>query len=124
MNLKSWSIFGNYDKSARPSGVTLVIAILFASETFLNPSDGYPVYMCWLAFLSCGYLTYRGLKAKAVISLAFPLLAALWLNPLFGGTWFDEIGVEFFIAHSALALLTATAAYTFMRLAGTKQSKG
>lgn len=117
MNMTSWKILGTFDKSDRPSGVTLVIAILIASETFINPQGNYPVYMSILALVSCAYLTYRGLKAKAILSLAFPLIAAVWLNPLFGGTWFDEIGVEFFAAHSLLALLTAIAGYSFMRFA-------
>lgn len=124
MNLKSWTLFGQFDKTNRPSGITLAIAVIFAGETFVNSTSGYPAYMCWLALLSCGYLTYRGLKANAILSLAFPIVAALWLNPLFGGTWFDQIGVEFFLAHSALALLAAVAGFTFMRLAGTTNRKG
>ncbi|MEY3889312.1 MAG: hypothetical protein RI931_434, partial [Actinomycetota bacterium] len=46
-------------------------------------------------------------------AFAIPV-SLLWLNPLLGGSWLDEVGIEFLLIHSALALLYALYAYTFL----------
>lgn len=121
--MAGWSLLGKFDREARPSGVTLVLAVLFAAETFLTPDASYPLYMSLLAIFSSIYLLVRGIRAKALVGLVFAVLPLPWLNPLLGGDWFNSLSWQFFTAHALLAMAFATAGYSYMRLEGTKKKK-
>lgn len=111
---RTWSALGPKWNKPRPNLTFSALAIIFAAQTFVPVEGGYPIYMGVIAALSAAYATYIGYQKRAwTAALAIPV-AALWLNPVLGGTWLDEVGIEFLLIHSALALLYALYAYTFL----------
>ena len=110
----SWTLFGAKLEKPRPSLTVVAVAILFAAQTFTATEEQYPIYMCILAWLSAGWLTWFAVKKLALIGLLTIPISLLWLNPILGGEWFSDFGLEYLLAHSALALVWAACAYTFM----------
>lgn len=111
-----WSLFGTYRKDGRISVLVSSIAVIFAAQTFINPNGAYEAFMCWLAFATGAWATYRAYQTKAIFGfLAIPV-ALIWLNPVLGGDWFNTVSVPFFFAHAVYAMLFAGFAYTFMRM--------
>lgn len=108
-----WTIFGKRPKSPAPSWTAAILAFIFASQTFIDSSAGYPQYMSFLAFGSALWFVYLGIKAKALFSFLFLPTAALWLLPLMGTDPFIQMNAVTFAAHSLLALLFGVAAYTY-----------
>lgn len=110
----SWTPFGPKIEKPRPSLTVAAVAILFAAQTFTATEEQYPIYMCVLAWLSAAWLTWFAVKKSALIGLLSIPVSLLWLNPVLGGAWFSDMGIEYLLAHSALALVWAACAYTFM----------
>ena len=111
---RTWSAFGPKWVKPRPNLTFSALAIIFAAQTFVPVEGAYPLYMVVIAWLSAGWVTWVGYQKRAwTAALAIPV-AALWLNPILGGSWFDKVGIEFLLVHSALALLYALYAYTFL----------
>lgn len=109
----SWSWSGEKLEKPNPSWVFLALGFVFAAETFLDFAEVYPLYMVILALGAGAFGAYLGIKKKAILGLVLIPVSALWLNPLFGGDWFDELNTFSFLAHGALALLFGLAGYTF-----------
>lgn len=109
----SWSWFGPKLTQPRPSWVFLVLAFLFAAETFIEFSSSYPLYMTLLALGASGWAVSIAIKKKARVGLLFLPVAALWLNPLFSGDWFNSLNTISFLSHAVLAILFGIAGYTF-----------
>ena len=112
--MSNWSIVGPRPIQPRPSWTVAGLAVVFAITVMMDAPSTYPTHMSLLAFAGAGYALVQGVKARAGIAFAFPVVALAWLNPLLGGTWFTRDGLEFFGAHTAFSLLLATAAYTYM----------
>jgi hypothetical protein len=108
-----WTIFGKRPTNPAPSWTPAILAFIFASQTFIDSSAGYPAYMSYLAFASGAWFFYLGIKAKAVISILFVPTAAAWLLPLMAIDPFTKMNAVTFSAHSLLALLFGVAAYTY-----------
>jgi hypothetical protein len=108
-----WTIFGKRPSNPAPSWTPAILAFIFASQTFIDSSAGYPAYMSYLAFVSGAWFFYLGIKAKAVISFLFLPTAAAWLLPLMAFDPFTKMNALTFSAHSLLALLFGVAAYTY-----------
>lgn len=111
---KSWSLTGSKRAKPRPNFTISAVAVLFAAQTFATPTAVYPVFMCILVWASAAWITWWGIKARAYISLLALPLSLFWLEPIFGGTWFSKFGWEFMLTHSAVALIWALCAYTFL----------
>ena len=77
-----WTIFGKRPGNPAPSWTPVILAFIFASQTFIDSSAGYPAYMSYLAFGSGLWFFYIGLKAKALIAFLFVPIAGAWLLPL------------------------------------------
>lgn len=111
---QNWTLFGPRLEKPRPSLTIGAVAVIFASQTFL-PADGdYPIYMTVLAWLTGVWITWFAVKKRAILGLTVLPISLLWLNPILGGDWFDVVGIEFLLTHSALALVCAACAYTFL----------
>ena len=108
-----WTIFGKRPINPAPSWTPAILAFIFASQTFIDSSAGYPAYMSYLAFVSGAWFFYLGIKAKAVISFLFVPVAAAWALPLMAIDPFTKMNAVTFSAHSLLALLFGVAAYTY-----------
>ena len=108
-----WTLFGKRPMTPAPSWTAAILAFIFASQTFIDSSAGYPQYMSYLAFVSGVWFVYLGIKAKALFSFLFLPIAALWLMPLIGADPFTQMNAVTFAAHSLLALLFGVAAYTY-----------
>jgi len=91
----------------------MVLAVMFAWPAMTAVQSKYPAYMIVLALGSSAWFTYLGVRAHALMGLLFLPVALIWLNPLFGASWFTHEGPGFFLPHAALALLFGTAAYTY-----------
>ena len=109
-----WTLFGKRPMTPAPSWTGAVLAFIFASQTFIDSSAGYPVYMSFLAFGSALWFVYAGIKAKALFSFLIVPVAAVWSFPLLGIDPFTQMNAITFAAHSLLALLFGVAAYTYM----------
>lgn len=111
---KQWTFFGAKLQKPRPNLTVSAVAILFAAQTFVPGSGAYPIYMCFLAWASAAWITWFGVKAKAILALISIPISLLWLNPILGGSWFASVGIEYLLTHSALAMVWAGCAYTFL----------
>lgn len=108
-----WTIFGKRPSNPAPGWTAAILAFIFASQTFIDSSSGYPAYMSYLAFGSGLWFFYQGVRAKAVFSFLFLPIAAAWLLPLLEIDPFTQMNAVNFAAHSILALLFGVAAYTY-----------
>ena len=99
----SWTLFGAKVEKPRPSLTVAAVAILFAAQTFTATEEQYPIYMCILAWLSDRWLTLFAVKKSALIGLLTIPITLLWLNPVLGGAWFSDFGIEYLLAHAARA---------------------
>ncbi|MHB0929235.1 MAG: hypothetical protein ACYC3W_10125 [Candidatus Nanopelagicales bacterium] len=110
---RTWSPLGERPARPRPSAVGMVLAVLFAWPVMVSVPLVYPKYMVLFAFGAAGWFSFQGFRQRALVAVLFPPVALLWLNPLLGGDWFTHSGAAFFLAHAAMALLCAVAAYSF-----------
>ena len=110
---KRWSLLGVKPQRPRPNVIALVIAFLIAFETFIAVGDGYPLYMSLLAIGASLWAALEGIRAKAYLAFSFIPVGAIWLNPILGGDWFNQVGTELFISHALLAMLLAVSGYTY-----------
>lgn len=108
-----WTVLGKRPAKPRPNIIALVVAFLIGFETFVAVTDGYPLYMSFLALGASAWALVMGVRAKSLVSFLFVPVALIWVNPLIGGDWFAEVGTTLFFAHSALAMLFAVSGYTF-----------
>ena len=108
-----WTIFGKRPANPAPGWTSAILAFIFASQTFIDSSAGYPAYMSYLAFGSGLWFFYEGVKAKAIFSFLFLPTAAAWLLPLLAIDPFTKMNAVTFASHSLLALLFGVAAYTY-----------
>lgn len=113
MNPLKWTIFGKRPKNPAPGWTGVVLAFIFASQTFIAPTDPYPVYMIAIAILGGGWMLYLGIRAKALLSLLFVPSIGLFLFPLFGIDSFTSFSTTMFMAHSLIAICFGVASYTF-----------
>jgi hypothetical protein len=111
----AWKLLGHFDAKGRVSLAAAAVAVIFASETFIVRSGHYPIYMSVFALVAGGYAVYQAVKVKAMFGILVGLLALLWLNPLFGGNWFDAMNATFFLSHAIFAMCYGIAAYTYLR---------
>lgn len=111
---KSWTLFGPGLEKPRPNLTVAAVAIVFAAQTFVPGEGAYPTYMCFLAWISAAVITWFAYKKRAILGLLTLPVSLLWLNPILGGNWFDVVGLEYLLTHSALALVWAGCAYTFL----------
>ena len=109
-----WRFFGSYSKDIKPNFMGQVFAVLVAAQTFTDPGEKYPWLMALLIIAGAFYVGWLAIKTKSIFGLVVPLVSLIWLNPLFGGDWFNNIPV-FFFSQAALALLFGISAYTFLR---------
>lgn len=108
-----WSFFGKRVANPAPSWAGLVLAFFFASQTFLDSSSGYPVYMIPVAFAGSIWFGYQGLRQGAIFAILFPIVGTLWIAPVLGWNDFTDMDALTFTAHALLAILFGVAAYTF-----------
>ena len=108
-----WTLFGPKLEAPKPSWVFLVLAFLFAAETFIEFGNSYPLYMTLLAIGASGWAVFLAVQKRALIGLAFLPVAGLWFNNFTTGEWFNSLNAISFTAHALLALLFGVAGYTF-----------
>ncbi|MFM7013835.1 MAG: hypothetical protein ACKOXT_02435 [Actinomycetota bacterium] len=109
-----WSLFGSRPSNPAPAWTGLVLAFVFAAQTFIDNSAGYPAPMIWLALAaSLGFLIL-GIRSKAFLGFAFIPAGSLFLLPAIGVDDFSTPSVAMFMAHSLLAVLFAISSYTFL----------
>jgi hypothetical protein len=111
---RTWSALGPKWVKPRPNLTFSALAIIFAAQTFVPVEGEYPFYMVVIAWLSAAWATWVGYQKRAWVAAFAVPVSLLWLNPLLGGSWLDEVGIEFLLVHSAIALLYALYAYTFL----------
>lgn len=108
-----WSLLGERPARPRPSTVGIVLAVLFAWPAMTAVSPTYPSYMIVFALGGSAWFAWKAMRARAIVGLLLLPVALVWVNPWLGADWFAHEGPAFFLAHSALALLFAVAAYTY-----------
>ena len=113
MKPSKWTTLGQRPKSPSPGWTGLVLAFIFASQTFIAPTDPYPVYMIVLAVLGSAWMLYLGIKARALVAFLFLPAAALFLFPVLGLDGFIEFSTTMFMAHAFIAICFGVAGYTY-----------
>ena len=116
-----WSLLGKRPLNPAPTWTGLVLAFVFAAQTFIDNSAGYPMLMAWLAVAASAGFVYFAVKSKALIGLLFIPVGGMFLLPITGSEDFSSNTATMFLAHALLAVLFAVASYTF--LAGERRSK-
>ena len=91
----------------------MVLAFIIASQTFVDNSGGYPVYMVALALVASVWYFYLARQARAIIGVGFLVSAAGWITALTNPGSFDQMSLVPFLSHSLLAVLLGVASYTF-----------
>ena len=109
----NYSIFGKRPENPAPSWTGLVLAFIIASQTFVDNSGGYPVYMVALALVASVWYLFLAGQARALIGVGFILSAGGWLTALTNPGSFDQMSLVPFLSHALLAVLLGIAAYTF-----------
>ena len=112
--MSEWTFAGPRLLQPRPSWTVAVLAFIFAWSVMVDVPSTYPGYMIVLAFAGSGWCVYKGVRARAWVAWLFVPVTLFWATPLFDVAWFTKQGPVFFGAHSALALLFAIAAYTYL----------
>jgi hypothetical protein len=108
-----WTLLGARKVPPAPSWTFVVLAFLVGAETFLELEASYPLYMS-IAVVGGGiWASVSALKAKSIFGLVVLPVSLIWLNPFFGGDWFESINPIMFLSHAAMALLFALVAYTY-----------
>lgn len=110
----NWSLFGKRPANPAPAWTGLVLAFVFAAQTFIDNSAGYPLPMVWLAVASSVGFLFFAFKTKALVGLAFIPAGALFLLPLLGVDDFSQNSAPMFLSHALLAVLFAISSYTFL----------
>lgn len=110
----NWSLLGKRPENPAPAWTGLVLAFVFAAQTFIDNSAGYPLPMTWLAIASSLGFLYFAYRAKAFIGFAFILAGGLFLLPLSGVDNFSTNSAPMFLAHAFIAILFAVSSYTFL----------
>lgn len=109
-----WSLFGSKPANPAPAWTGLVLAFVFAAQTFIDNSAGYPVPMIWLALLAALGFLVLAIRAKALIGFGFILAGGLFLLPILAVDDFSSATAAMFLSHSLLAVLFAISSYTFL----------
>jgi hypothetical protein len=109
-----WTLLGKRPVPPSPSWVYVVLAFLLAVETFLVAPDVYPLYISVAVVVAGAWASYTAIAAKSLFGLSVLPVSLLWLNPIFGGDWFTSLNPVMFLSHSAMALMFALVAYTYL----------
>lgn len=108
-----WTLFGPKTEKPVANLVPLVLAFFFGAEVFFEIDAQYSAFMSIFALAGSALALQKGVAARAYFGFVPMALSLLWINPLLGGDLFNEMSVLFFLAHAALAMSFAIAAYTF-----------
>ena len=110
-----WSLTGSYPREGRNSTFGLVYAVVIASETFVAHPHGYSALMSALVLIAGGFIGRAALKARSILGAVTAALSLLWIAPLINKSIFESVDLTFMLAHSALALLVAVGAFTYLK---------
>ncbi len=108
-----WTALGPRRLRPRPPAVGVVLALLFALQTFGSVSGPYPAMLAIIAIAGGAWYAFLAWRQRAALGLLLLPLSLIWLNPFLGSAWFTHLGAVFFVAHALLSIAFATAAYTF-----------
>ena len=108
-----WTLFGPKLEKPVANLVALVLAFFFGAETFFEVDAQYSPFMAIFAIAGSAFALRKAIEARAYFGFVPMAISLIWINPLLGGDLFNEMSVLFFVAHAALSLAFATAAYTF-----------
>lgn len=111
----NWTLLGDrpHAPRPRPNWTSAVLAILLAYQTFIEVPPTYPIFMTVVVILDAAWALLDGVKKRALISLLFVPVIVIWLLPVFGLTYFNQMSPIYFGLHSLAAILFATAAYGY-----------
>lgn len=90
-----------------------MLAFIIASQTFIDNSTGYPIYMVALALIASAWFLYKALQVKALVGIGFLISGFGFLSALTNPGSFDQMSVLPFLSHSLLAITLGVAAYTY-----------
>jgi hypothetical protein len=112
---KTWTLLGSYDEKARTSFFGMALAIYIALETFGKHGNRYQVSMSILVLLSALYIAKKAWSARSIIGVATTLLSLIWIAPIINTSVFYRVDLFFMLTHSALSLLVAAGAFTYLK---------
>lgn len=112
---KSWSLLGRFDPKAKNSVFGMALAVFIAAETFGAHDHPYKVLMSLLVLVSGAFIGAKAFAAQSLVGLLTVALSLLWAVPLADKDFFYSLDLTFMLAHSALALLVAVGAFTYLK---------
>ena len=112
---KSWSLLGHFDPKAKNSVFGMALAVFIAAETFGAHDHRYKVLMSLLVLISGAFIGVKAFSAHSLVGLLTAALSLLWAIPLVNKEFFYSLDLTFMLAHSALALLVAVGAFTYLK---------
>jgi len=111
----SWSLKGTFDPKARTSFFGMALAVYVAAETFNSHDQRYRIFMCILVLASGAYIARKAVSSKSILGLITAAVSLIWILPIVNATFFYSVDLTFMLAHSALALLVAVGAFTYLK---------
>lgn len=109
-----FTLLGRFEKADKPNLMAQIFSVLTAAQVFSDPAAKYPWLMAVLIIVGAAYVSYLAWAKNSILGLAILPVSLSFINPALGGTLFNNVPT-FFFAHALMALLFATAAYTFLR---------
>lgn len=112
---KSWTLKGSYDPAAKNSFFGMALAFFIAAETFGNHHQRYSIFFSTLVILSGFFIATKAIPAKSILGLVTTAVSLIWIAPLVSANVFYSVDLFFMLAHSALSLLVAVGAFSYLK---------
>jgi hypothetical protein len=112
---KGWSLLGHFDPKAKNSVFGMALAVFIAAETFGAHDHRYKLLMSLLVLISGVFIGAKAYAARSITGLLTLALSLIWSIPLVNKNFFYSLDLTFMLAHSALALLVAVGAFTYLK---------
>lgn len=112
---KGWTLLGHFEPKAKNSVFGMALAVFIAAETFGAHDHRYKVLMSLLVLISGAFIGVKAFAARSLTGLITAALSLIWAIPLVNKNFFYSLDLAFMLAHSALALLVAVGAFTYLK---------
>lgn len=92
----------------------MTLAFFIAAETFGNHHQRYSIFFSALIILA-GIIATKSIPAKSILGIVTTAVSLIWIAPIVNGNIFFTVDLFFMATHSALSLLVAVGAFSYLK---------